>query len=221
MNRRILFSATVISLLSFAVLAQSPALVTTSSPVKVIGTRQDGADIKRVEFYIQSLRSLHARFTQVGPDGSTLTGQAWLQRPNRMRFQYDPPAPYLLVANGQFVVFNDSRLKQTSNIPLGETPLGILLQDKPSFGGDVTVLDIQHERDIISVTVARTGKRGDGTISLQFMDTPLRLVGWMVKDAQGQRTQVSLSDVEIGGTANPALFQFVDPRFFENNQGGG
>ena len=93
-------------------------------------TAQDRTDIARVEAYLNSVRALQARFRQTAPNGTSNGGQAWLVRPGRMRFQYDPPAPFLLVAkNRGILVFNDSQLKQTSNIPLSSTPLGLLLQD--------------------------------------------------------------------------------------------
>ena len=101
---------------------------------------QDRADVARIEAYLNTLRSLRARFLQVAPDGGTSQGQAWLVRPGRMRFQYDPPSPFLLVGGNGLLVFNDSQLKQTSNIPLGSTPLGLLLQDNLRLSGEITIV---------------------------------------------------------------------------------
>ena len=81
---------------------------------------QDRADIARIEANLNAIHTLHSRFLQVAPNGATSEGQAWLERPGRMRFQYEPPAPFLLVAGHGLLVFYDSQLKQTSNIPLGQ-----------------------------------------------------------------------------------------------------
>ncbi len=69
-------------------------------------------------------------------------GTAWLERPGRMRFQYDPPSPFLLVGGHGLLVFHDSQLEQTSNIPLDRTPLGLLLRDNLKLSGDVTVTQV-------------------------------------------------------------------------------
>lgn len=181
---------------------------------------QDKADIARIEAYLNGLRSLHARFVQVAPDGSLSYGQAWLVRPGRMRFQYDPPAPFLLVAGHGLLVFHDSALKQTSNIPLSSTPLGLLLQDNVRLSGDVTVVSFVRQPGQIQVGLVRTASPQDGVLTLIFADNPLALRQWTVLDAQRNETRVTLTDVQTGGSYPASLFEFVDPRFFQNNGGG-
>lgn len=182
---------------------------------------QDRADIARIEAYLNGIRTLRARFLQVAPDGRTSEGQAWLQRPGRMRFQYDPPSPFLLVGGHGLLVFNDSQLKQTSNIPLDQTPLGLLLQDNLRLSGEVTVTGLARMPGQIQVSVIRTRSPQDGTLTLVFADNPLALRQWVVLDAQGQETRITLYDIVLGGTFDQKLFEFIDPRFFENNAGGG
>lgn len=187
-------------------------------------TAQDRADLARIEAYLDTLRSLKARFLQVAPDGSTAGGTAWLERPGRMRFQYDPPSPLLLVAGAGLVVFHDAELEQTSNIPLGSTPLGILLADHVRLSGNVTVQAIQRQPGQIQVTIYRTATPGDGTLTLVFADNPLSLRQWEVVDAQRKETRVSLFNVELGGHFDANLFYFVDPKLIGpkfNNPGNG
>lgn len=182
-------------------------------------TPQDQADQTRIEAYLDSMRSLKARFLQVAPNGSISQGTAWLERPGRMRFQYDPPSPLLLVAGHGLVVFNDKSLNQTSNIPIGRTPLGILLADHVHLSGDVTVTGMQHLPGQLQVSLVRTASPGDGTLTLVFADNPLTLKQWTVVDAQRQETRVTLYDVQTGGNFDPKLFEFIDPRFL-NPQAG-
>ena len=183
-------------------------------------TATDRADIARVEAYLAQLRTLKARFFQVAPDGRTSAGAAWLQRPGRMRFQYDPPSPFLLVGGNGLLVFHDSQLKQTSNIPLGSTPLGILLREQVRLSGDVTVTGITRMPGQLQVSLVRTASPEDGTLTLVFADNPLALRQWSVIDAQRLETRVTLTDIELGGSFDQSLFTFIDPRFFENNRGG-
>jgi outer membrane lipoprotein-sorting protein len=182
-------------------------------------TPQDQADLTRIEAYLDSMRSLKSRFLQVAPNGSVSQGTAWLERPGRMRFQYDPPSPLLLVAGHGLVVFNDKSLNQTTNIPMSRTPLGILLADHVHLSGDVTVTDMQHLPGQIQVSLIRTASPGDGTLTLVFADNPLTLKQWTVVDAQRQETRVTLYDVQTGGSFDPKLFEFIDPRFL-NPQAG-
>ncbi len=180
---------------------------------------QNQADLGRIEAYLDGMRSLKGRFLQVAPNGSISQGTVWLERPGRMRFQYDPPSPLLLVAGHGLVVFNDKSLNQTSNIPISQTPLGILLADHVHLGGDVTVTGVQHLPGQLQVSLVRTASPGDGTLTLVFADSPLALRQWTVLDAQHQETRVTLYDVQPGGSFDPKLFEFIDPRFL-NPQAG-
>ncbi len=175
-------------------------------------TPADKADISRIETYLDGLRTLKARFLQVAPDGNTSQGTAYLQRPGRMRFEYDKPSPYLLVAGFGSAVFYDSELNQTTSVPLATTPLGILLADKVRFGGDVLVTGIERQPGQIQITTTRASSPSDGTLTLVFADKPLTLRQWAVVDANRQETRVSLFGIELGGDFPPRMFEFEDPR---------
>lgn len=191
-----------------------------AQPRAAVLSPQDKADVARIEAYLNSLRALRARFLQVAPDGGLSQGQAWLVRPGRMRFQYDPPAPFLLVGGNGLLVFHDRQLKQTSNIPMSSTPLGLLLQDNLKLAGDVTIVSFVRQPGQIQLGLVRTAAPQDGVLTLIFADNPLALRQWTVLDAQRKETRVTLSNVEMGGNYPSTLFEFVDPRFFENNGGG-
>jgi outer membrane lipoprotein-sorting protein len=182
------------------------AAVRAAAQPRFILTPADQADISRIEAYLNSLKTLKARFLQVAPGGQISQGTVWLDRPGRMRFQYDPPSPYLLVAARGTLVFNDSQLNQTSNIPLGRTPLGILLAEHVSLSGAVTVTRIQRLPGQIQLSLVRTRSPGDGSLTLVFSDNPLALRSWTIVDPQQKETRVTLSDAETGVTPNPRLF---------------
>ena len=169
-------------------------------------TPQDRADLQRVEAYLNGIRTLKAHFLQVGPDGAISEGTVWLDRPGRMRFQYDRPSPLLLVAGHGLVVFRDSSLNQTTNIPVGRTPLGILLADPIVLTGEVTVTGVQRQPGQIQVTLVRTASPSEGSLALVFADSPLALRQWTVFDAQRKETRVTLYRAELGGTFDQRLF---------------
>jgi outer membrane lipoprotein-sorting protein len=171
-------------------------------------TPADRKLVAAVESYLNGLTALTANFLQVAADGSTRSGKAWLQRPGKMRFEYDPPDPQLLVAGFGFLVYNDPALKQTTNIPLSATPLGILLANRVVLSGDVTVTRIDREPGEDRITLIRTGKPAAGSLTLVFGTSPLELRQWVVTDAQTNQTRVSLYDIAPAGPFPDSLFTF-------------
>lgn len=202
--------------LALALLLAMPAHADT--PVGAVLSDADHATLTRIEAYLNTLTALKARFTQIGVDGGTATGTAWLVRPGRMRFEYDPPSPLLLVAGHGLVVFRDNKLDQTTNIPEGQTPLGLLLGKRISLSDGVTVTDFRHTPGLYQVTLVRTASPGDGTLTLYLDDRSMALGGWAVVDAQGRETRIKLTEITLGGDYPEKLFTFIDPHFF---QGGG
>jgi outer membrane lipoprotein-sorting protein len=184
-------------------------------------TPQDAADLARIEAYLNAIHTLQAHFLQVAPDGAMSQGTAWLERPGRMRFQYDPPAPFLLVAARGNLTFEDRSIEQVSNVPLSLTPLGILLADHINLSGEVKVIGFQRLPGQLQVTLARSASPQDGSLTLVFTDSPLALRQWTVVDAQRRETKVTLYNVEQGVNIDPKLFEFVDPRNFQNGSSGG
>jgi outer membrane lipoprotein-sorting protein len=171
---------------------------------------QDSADLARVQAYLNGIRSLRARFIQTAPDGSLTQGVALMQRPGKMRFQYDPPSPFLLVANYGILFFHDSQLNQTTNIPLSRTPLGILLGDQVALSGAVTVTKFVRLPGQIQVSLVRSDNPGEGTLTLIFADNPLTLRQWIVLDQQGKQTRVSFTNMEVGASVDAKLFDYRD-----------
>lgn len=188
---------------------QAPAMAAANGPTPAPLTPQDQAELERIQAYLNGLTSLKAKFLQIAPDGSASQGIAWLERPGRMRFQYDPPSPYLLVAGHGLLVFHDKRLGQTTNILLSATPLGVLLAKHIQLSGPVTVTGFQNLPGEIDVTLVRTASPESGSLTLVFSTNPLQLRQWAVTDAQGKVTRVTLYDVELGGHFPNSLFTFV------------
>ncbi len=179
-----------------------------SGPGQAQLSAQDRTDIARIEAYLNGVRSLKARFMQTAPNGAISEGTALMQRPGKMRFQYDPPSPFLLIANYGILFFQDAQLGQTTNIPLSRTPLGILLGDHTSLSGDVTVTKFVRLPGQLQVTLVRTASPGEGSLTLFFADNPLTLRQWVVVDQQGKQTRVSFTNMEVGVAVDAKLFDY-------------
>jgi outer membrane lipoprotein-sorting protein len=206
-RRTLLLSAP--ALFAPVLFAIAPARARAASGV--VRSAQDQADIARIEAYLNGLKTLKAHFMQVAQNGGISEGTAWLERPGRMRFQYDPPAPFLLIAAHGVLTFHDSALQQTTNIGLSRTPLGILLAEKVDLSGPVSVTAIQRLPGQIQLTVVRSESPGDGSLTLTFADQPLTLRQWTVVDPQRRETHVTLYNAQLGGSFDPQLFEQISP----------
>lgn len=208
MNRR--------SLLAAPLFLASPALAQRAGPPPAAAlTARDQADLARVEAYLNSITTLRARFLQIAQNGASAEGTAWIWRPGRMRFEYDPPEPLLLVAYaGQFLMY-DRELRAPTTLLVRQTPLAILLRERVQLSGDVTVTGMERSNGFLRVTMYRTSEPGEGLLTLVFNPDPIELRQWAVVDSQRRETRVSLFRVETGLRFPAGLFQFNDPRFFE------
>ena len=182
-----------------------------AAPAAAALTAQDRADVQRVEDYLNGIHTLDARFQQFSQDGGTSGGKVYVQRPGRMRFEYDKPNPILLIADGTFVVYIDYSLKQTTYLPIGSTPAWFLLRDHISLSDGVTITRFERGPGVLRISVVENKSPENGTLTLVFSDKPLELKQWTIVDQQGKITTVSLSDPHYGAPLDPKLFTFVDP----------
>ncbi|QNT78034.1 LolA family protein [Entomobacter blattae] len=190
-------------------IAKSPTTITIQTGERVAPlslTAAQQAWVKKVEDWMNSVSTLKARFQQIAQNGSRTTGDAWIERPGKMRFQYDKPSPLLLVANEGKLIFNDSQLDQTTTIPLNKTPLGLLLRENLRLSGDVTITGFQQTNGFVMVRVIRSNAPGEGNLTLVFWQNPFALRGWRVVDAQGRQTQVDLFELQKGEEFPSSLF---------------
>ncbi len=185
-----------------------------ASPARVPLSAQDKADVERAESYLNAITTLKARFLQISPNGASVEGDAYLSRPGKLRMQYDPPSPLLVVADGSFLIIHDSQLGEPSYIPLGSTPAGILVRAGVKLNGeDVVVTRIVRLPGVLRISVADAEDPAAGEITLVFSDKPFALKQWQVKDAQHQVTTVSLYQSQSGLTLDTKLFEFRNPKF--------
>jgi len=175
----------------------------------------DRAALGRVEAYLNGLRALRARFIQIGQNGATAQGTAWISRPGRMRFDYDPPEPLLLVASGGQVMMFDRELRQPTTVPASATPLGVLLRPTIALSGDITVTATERRGGFLHVTLHRTSAPAEGRLTLSFEENPMQLRQWTVVDAQARETRVTLYEVDTNVRPENRMFDFNDPRFMD------
>ena len=180
---------------------------------------QDRRDIRRVEAYLNDIRTLSADFIQVAPDGSIDHGRLHLKRPGRLRFEYEPPAPVLVVADGTYVNYFDAELGQLSQIGVYSTPLGAIIAREVRLGGRISVTSVERGSAVISLRTIDAEEPDRGTLTLIFSERPLELRKWEVTDSQGLTTTVALDNLSINPDLDPELFVFRQPGV-EEGRGG-
>ena len=206
--------ARILVVLALALCVAPAAQAASLKPAEL--TERDRADIKRIEDYLNGITTMRTRFLQVSSDGAVASGMLTLARPGRMRFEYDPPTPTLLIADGTFLIFIDKQLDQTSHVFLRNTPVGVLVAENVKLSGAVTVTRMVRGPGALRVTVVRTDEPADGSLTLVFADAPLQLRQWLVIDAQGVQTTVTLADLEFGVAVNREMFRYDKARPTEN-----
>jgi outer membrane lipoprotein-sorting protein len=200
---------TVLAALFLATVAPTIAFAAPPKPVQL--AESDRSDLQRIQQWLNGIKTMTARFTQFA-DGGTADGVVYLKRPGNMRFEYDAPTPYMLLANGTWVIYYDKSVEQVTYLPISSTPAWFLLRDDITLGGDVTVTGFERGQGVIRVTIVQTKEPDSGKVTLTFSDKPLELKQWTLTDAQGKRTTVTLNDARFGDPVDPKLFVFNDPR---------
>ena len=172
----------------------------------------DSADIARVEAYLNRITTFKGRFLQASSSGDYSEGSLYVSRPGKIRIEYDSPSPNLIVADGSSMVHYDTELEQLSYITFGSSPATVIIEDNISLTkGALTVTGIERGRGTLRLTVVKTDDPAEGNLTLVFNDRPLSLKKWVVIDALGVETTVSLLGVRFGVPLDDALFEIPKP----------
>jgi outer membrane lipoprotein-sorting protein len=195
-------------------IAPAPVPVRPNAPAGKPGetTAFDGTQralVDKISNYLSGMRQVVGKFVQVGPDGSKTTGDLFVLKPGKLRFEYDDPSPIQLIADGTSLVVRDRRLATQDLYPLGQTPLRFLLADKVDLLRDTNVVGV-YDKDPIFATVVIEEKQtlgGKHKLMLMFDAKDLTLKQWTVTDPQGFDTTVAIYNLDMTKKPDPALFK--------------
>lgn len=164
------------------------------------------ADLTRISNYLNGIGTMEGTFVQVGPDGDVSEGRFFMRRPGRIRFEYQPPNPTLLVADGFWVGVYDTADGTLDRFPLSETPLDLLLRDRVDLRREGAIQSVERSAGQLRVRAVDPDAPRQGSITMVFNDNPLELVQWIVTDGQGLTTTVALSQIRRNVQLDPGLF---------------
>lgn len=165
------------------------------------------ASFRKIADYIQSITYLQGEFTQVSPKGNVSSGMFFISRPGKMRFEYAPPNPFLIVSDGRWVTIKNRSKEKGDQFPLSATPLRLVLSENVDFLKETEVLGFEHSDGLTTIEVEDRNSSVAGQLILVFDETRNELQQWVVVDGKGRRTTVTLGNQVAGLKPDPELFE--------------
>jgi outer membrane lipoprotein-sorting protein len=163
--------------------------------------------LDKVSNYLSGVQTMVGNFVQVGPDGRRVDGTFSIQKPGKVRFQYNPPSPIDIIADGSSVVVRDRSLETADFYPLSQTPLRYLLADHIDLLRDTDVLSVSADDTFVTVVIEETQvMTGTNRLMIMFDAKNLQLKQWTVTDPQGLDTTVAVYNLDAAKKPDPNLF---------------
>jgi outer membrane lipoprotein-sorting protein len=174
------------------------------------------AQVDKVSAYLSSVQQLTGTFVQVGPDGGRTRGEFYIQKPGKVRFEYEPPSRIEIVADGQSVIVRDRKLATQDLYPLSQTPLRFLLSDRIDLLKDTNVVSVKADDVFVTVTIEeKQALIGTSRLMMMVGAKDNQLKQWTVTDPQGYDTTVAVSNLDTSKRPDPGLFKIDYTRYVQ------
>lgn len=165
---------------------------------------------------LRAITTLQADFVQTDRNGQRLTGVLSMQRPGKIRFQYQPGIPLLIVSDGAALTLIDYEVRQVQRWPIRNSPLGALLDPNKDVARFATLNPTGHS-EVISLDVRDPRHPEYGSITMIMLKKPgapggWELNSWVALDSQNRRTTVRLANQRYGVALPSNIFRWNDPR---------
>jgi len=181
--------------LAAAIALSATPLIALQAPAQAQAT--DAA--QRIADHFSSVRSMSGEFVQFGPRGEQTGGKFFLERPGKIRFNYEAPSNFKVISDGQSVVILNSKMRTSDLYPLSKTPLKLLLDDRIDLSGN-KVKSVTEEDDLTTIKLSDKQVFGNSTITMMFDPKSYDLRQWTITDTQGKDTTVMVFNVKVGGS---------------------
>ena len=163
------------------------------------------AAAQKIADHFSSVKTMMGEFVQFGPRGEQTGGKFYIERPGRLRFNFEDPSPIRVIADGKNVVIGNLKLKTWDIYPLSKTPLSLLLADRIDLGNRM-VRDVREESDLTTIVLGNKTVFGDSTITMMFDSKTYDLRQWTITDAQNKDTSVMIYNVKNGVSFDEKVF---------------
>lgn len=189
--------------LGFMFLAAVP--VHAAKPIDI--SAEQAKSINAISKFINSFKTMQGEFTQISPKGNLSRGVFFIAKPGKMRFEYAPPNPFLIVSDGKWLTIKNTKKEKGDQFPLSQTPLRLVLGDEVDILKDTHIIDFEEQDGLTSVTLEdKESTLAGGQLTLVFDQNRNALQQWVVIDGKGRRTTVTLENMVAGIETDPKLF---------------
>ncbi|MCM2293338.1 outer membrane lipoprotein carrier protein LolA [Allorhizobium sp. BGMRC 0089] len=167
---------------------------------------EESSTAQRIADHFASVKTMMGEFVQFGPRGDQTAGKFYIERPGKLRFNYEQPSPLRVISDGNNIAIGNVKLGTWQVYPLSKTPLSLLLADKIDLSHQM-VKQVKEEQDLTTIVLGDDSIFGNQTITLMFDPKTFELRQWTVTDAQGKDTSVMIFNVQQGVNFDPRVFQ--------------
>ena len=197
-------------------LEQEPEPTTTPPSTTTAFNSAQRAQVDKVSAYLSSIQQLVGDFVQVGPDGSRVRGEFYIQKPGKVRFDYEPPSRIEIIADGQSVVVRDRKLATQDLYPLSQTPLRFLLSERIDLLKETNIIGVRADDTFVTVTIEETQPLvGTSRLVMMVGAKDFKLKQWTITDPQGYDTTVAVSNLDNSKRPDPSLFKIDYTRYVQ------
>lgn len=195
------------SVIGFA-LAGAGAMALQAVPGFAVLANAQAASAKaqKIADHFAAVKSMTGEFVQFGPRGEQTGGKFFIQRPGKIRFNYEAPSAYRVISDGTSVAIDNRKLNTMDVYPLSKTPLKLLLDDRIDLSGG-RVKSIKEEDDLTTIQLGDKQIFGSSKITMMFDPTSFELRQWTITDAQGKDTTVMIFNTKQGVSIDGDLFK--------------
>jgi outer membrane lipoprotein-sorting protein len=191
------------------ILALAILFASTAAGVAAQFNASDADDLDKVSAYLNGIHTMRGGFVQIGPQGQVDTGKFYILKPGKMRFDYDPPNPTLVISDGLSIAVYNTKLNTANRYPLFSTPLDLLLSDRLDLKDNSSIVSVEHQTGELIVNARSSDRNASGDITIVFTYPNIELRQWTIIDAQGLPTTISLRDVQQGVPLPESSFKIL------------
>ena len=199
-------------------IAGSAALAVTAA-VNLAPANAASDTAQKIADHFSGVSTMTGEFVQFGPRGEQTGGKFFIQRPGKVRFNYEPPSGFRVISDGKSVVIDNTKLNTMDLYPLSKTPLKLLLDERIDLSGR-KVKSVKEEDDLTTIQLADRQFFGNSTITMMFDPKSYDLRQWTITDPQGKDTTVMIFNVKQGVKIDPNLFKVDYSRNYKLNKPG-
>ena len=178
--------------------------------------RAEQLSLGQISDYFNAMETATARFEQINADGTRSSGQFYIRRPGRLRFEYDPPETALVIASsGAILIFDTKSNQPPETYALRNTPLSLILDRTVDLSRSDMILGHLSDGETTYVIAHDPDHPEYGSLQIGLSESPVALQSWVIEDGAGAQTHILLGPLTTGMDLPNRLFdrELARPRF--------